>query len=450
MAQRKGSFQKSERIVFSGKSIAVGMHWFISGRDEKRAVAKAASSCKASFGYKIHLDEKQLTGFYNGLKASNKLYAGAAVVASVYEEGIFILPCGSDKYWFLLISQGQPICGYDRIVDQDEAKTLLTQLRSIYAGLPLYADTHFIHTHMPDEKDYSGIVLDELLHIERLTSDFLLTRQVKKYVDYAPYIAVVGLLIAGGVFLVPKIFMSDTVANIQLKNAEEKWLSDAQWEKNTIINLYKNSSATYPIDSWISSLLEVINRTPLEAGGWYFSELDCQAKKKTCLIKWQNSGYGTFKSLNYTVGDHGSLEFVNPNLVNQTIEIISFSSESFTEQAIAKRIKQLPTLEEFQLEHVSVLQLLRTVPNLEFAIKSPMPGPRVSKAPPGVNRVISFPSFNKGTWEMSGRGINILIDSILKLDTDVYFGQALNIEVTYNKQAITAEWNVGGEYVNKS
>ena len=114
---KKEPVKKSRYLSIAGKSVAIGMHWHVHNYGNKRAVSRASSECKASFGFSIDSDGRCLTGFYNGSKAGKKLYAGAAIVASVYEQGIFVLPCSDDEYWLLVVSKGQPICGYDLICD---------------------------------------------------------------------------------------------------------------------------------------------------------------------------------------------------------------------------------------------------------------------------------------------------------------------------------------------
>lgn len=119
-------------------------------------------------------------------------------------------------------------------------------------------------------------------------------------------------------------------------------------------------------------------------------------------------------------------------------------------EEIQKRIEQLPNLNEVKLEHVSVLQLLSTVPNLGFEISSPANAGEISRPPPGVAETVSYPSFSYGNWELYGLGLHILIDSVLKLDPEIFFGQSLKIKITYNKDETVAEWHIGGDYVSKS
>ena len=334
-------------------------------------------------------------------------------------------------------------------VMQKQQKPPSRSFWSAHTDLPLYADCDFVNNHLPKEKNYTKVRLSDIFHTERLTTDYALSRQAKRYLNYAPYALAASAVIAIGVFLVPNLILNGP-SSAAKQRAEKSWYEQALWEKDSIIGSYNRAAATYPIDNWVSSLLKILNQIPLEAGGWYFTEFNCKTGMRHCDLTWANSGFGTFKSLDYTVNGLGALTLVNPDEAKQKIEMLQYNSPMFSEPDVKERILHLPDVEQFKIEHVSVLQLLRTIPELEFSIQAPTPGQRVSNSPSGVQQSINFPGFDTGVWELQGKGINILIDSVLKLDPNVYFGQLLKINITYNERVISADWKIGGEYVSKT
>ncbi|WP_422452211.1 hypothetical protein [Endozoicomonas sp. ALC066] len=440
--------RQSEAIMLEGKSIAIGMRWYAHSPADKRTIARAAAECKSSFGFEIGGKKGHVTGFYTGKKPNKKIVCGAAAIASNYDKGIFVFGLGSGRFWLLVIAQGQPICGYDRICGGEDAKTTIDQLQSVDSTFDVFCTDDFIG--FLEGKDHVRTSLESLLRPETLKPTLCIERKVQKYLDYMPHALVAGSVIGSVAILFSTGILSEPVTEFQAEKVQEKWELSARHEQNKIIGQFNNVTKNQEIESWLAAALSTVNKIPLEIGGWYFKEFSCEDGKPYCVIEWENTGYGTFKSLNYNVNELGPLTFSEPNVATQTINIPASARTTLSAEDIRKRIERLPNLEELKLQHVSVLQLLGTVPDLEFQINSPVNAGVISRPPPGVEQTVSYPSFSYGEWELQGLGLHILIDSVLKLDPEIFFGQSLNIKITYSKNEIKAEWHIGGDYVSKS
>lgn len=438
----------SEVIKLKGESIAIGMHWYVHSPDSQKAIARAAADCKGSFGFEIEGKKKHVTGFYTGKKPNKKMLCGAAAVASIYEKGIFVCGIGSGRFWLLAIAQGQPICGYDRVCIAEESKAIIDQLQSVDSTFALYCSEDFID--YLEGKDHVRTSLENLLRLETIKQTLNIERKVQKYLNYLPHVLVAGSVGVSLVALFSAGVLTEPVNELQTERVQNAWETNARREQNRIIDQFNDVAKNQEVDTWLATALNTVNQIPLEVGGWYFNEFSCEDGRPYCVIEWLNTGYGTFKSLSYNVNELGPLSFNKPDIATQTINISGLEPQTLSAEEIQKRIEQLPNLNEVKLEHVSVLQLLSTVPNLGFEISSPANAGEISRPPPGVTETVSYPSFSYGNWELNGLGLHILIDSVLKLDPEIFFGQSLKIKITYNKDETVAEWHIGGDYVSKS
>ncbi|WP_211831039.1 type 4b pilus protein PilO2 [Kistimonas asteriae] len=440
----KESAATSTTVSVAGHPIALGLNWVVHRKDDRKALAGASAG--NSFGYRMASGNRVLTGFYQG-KGNRKMYAGAAILSDIFDGTLFVLPV-EDKYWLLLISDGQPIAGFDQVITAEEATTCILQLQEIYTDLSLHGDAEFYKTHLPDA-EFVATTFEDLFQKDRLQDNYRLSRQARKYLDYLPFVIVgIAVCIVGYAILAAAGF-TKPIERIQQEKVQSQWEAQEAFEKDRIVRAFQDVTANHPIDNWLARLLKTLNKIPLEAGGWYFSKLDCSAGLPYCVVQWENSGYGTFKSLDYSVSNLGPLELKEPAHVSQTIHIMEFDKTVFSEEEMRQKIVALPTVEQFKLDHVSVFQLLGTVPYVNFDIKSPEVIPGLSLPPVGIEPTIEFPSFARGKWSLNGKGLQVLSDAVLKLDNRVFHGQSLKMSIIYSEDEINAVWEIGGDYVSK-
>ncbi len=441
-ASRKLKLPASICIEQNKSRIGLGMHWFVINNGDKQGLRKASVQAGARYGYKHESEKLTVAGFYNGKKASKSVYCGAAVISSLYDRGIFITPVSEDTVWLLVVSKGQPMVGYDRVIHLKDAFSEVLKIATLLKGFHLYTSRE-IASEYTGELETIIINPDDLFRPEHLKKELCIKPVAYIFLNAFPAV----LALSGICAAVYAAYIGGLIPNPYEEQKQQQAiankLAQEQRQEQQYTEFYNSAFHNGQLIPWLEQRLSTLDKVHLEKGGWNLKSFSCSKNSPTCDIKWGNLGYGTYESLTSAAKHIGKLNFVDTRSAKQKVELAEPKSSDRTKLNIiqvAEKISQLPTNEDFMIKHVSDLQIMGKVPGLVYKIDKPRTGPKGS---------FNQPAAQKGSWSLSGDGVQLLIDAAYRLDPNVFTGHSLSVGINYTPRSIETKWELRGDYVIK-
>ncbi len=459
------SFKRPHVLSVAGKRVVLALEWHpVASAQDTQSVKRATISSEGRFGVLLdrsgfeHDGNTSLVGIAARVEKLGKSYrksvAGAALGASLSDECFcMVLPVGSGKWWYSAYVDGMPIVGRDLVAEEEIVLQCVREMRKQVPKVALRGDSDFFAKHYPDDV-YTPATFESLVDGERYRVSprlMELRKDRKAQIRMAiPLVAMVATLI----FFAPDIkeYIETKYLGYDKSKTKDEWVAQIEREKALLVQEYNKVAANHPLNSWIDKLAFTLEKLPFEAGGWHLSAFRCSSGLPYCLAKWKRQNVGTYATLERYAGHIGDLKF-DKQEASQKVEINNFSATTFDDRAVFSLINEMPDIKKLNSIHLSTLQKLGSIKGVFYTVKNSKKVGQYDEPPPEVapllDRDYSFPPFYYGEWTLKGKGLGLLIGSLQSLDSYVYFGRSLLLDVIYTENEANVNWEIEGYYVHQ-
>ena len=462
MVDSRHIFKKPVFEKIGKNRFAFGLEWycqsFVTPYSVRFSAKSSSSNSAVVVGGKLPQDVS-LIGVPAKEEKSVNAYSGAAIVARKFDTAIVICKLPSGLWWLSAAVKNQPIEDLDVVESFEIVLNRAMELVFDYPDFDVYASAEVL-------EKFEGVCKGKLIE-ERSLGDLLAVDNfeqsaIKVVSGKTQKIMVSVSVVVFAVFLVAFFrepileLISSPFSSFEEEKNREAWINQNANEKRAVVDDYNKYAATKPLNNWITKMGLTLDGLPARAGGWTLTKMECGAGNPNCSITWSNpKGVGTYESLRSRVEGLGHLNLVKLDMVKQTIAIRNHNLESFEERTVKESIEQLPSKEEFYYRHVSAMQAINVIEGVKFEFGKSKESSFVNAPPPSLGITgddWSYPKFQYGIWSLSGKSVPVLLGSMGLLDSEVFFGNKLDLTFDHNSTTknISVSWEVEGYYMSKA
>ncbi|ODS23562.1 hypothetical protein AB835_08085 [Candidatus Endobugula sertula] len=473
-------FKNAQFIRIEGQLWALGLEWHqVKGKEASvRHCRQLAKDSRGTYGTLCYAPEPDrddedvettndvntplpLFGVVANAGRGRRARSAAVLVDQTYEQAIVVLPIEDGVYWLCAVAGGMVIIGKDVVSDEDEIRTMATELLSLNPDFTCVGDDTFW-----DEVDWSSLDRDPA------TVDVI---DVDTFFDPQDSSDVPALIHYGSRrWLWASLAMiSACVVGIAAHQAYQQWLAPepvaAQVEQDpaeiamdthnaTVTRVVQESGIHRSNVAWTQRVLALVDRTPVNTRGWTLQRVECGFMSDQCELQW-SSAIGTYADLLQARGSQSQMTFDGPK---QATEVLPLSVKdrllsSLRDQgAVRQYVTTLPNTRHFDVQHVSQLQEFDSLDDVSrFGLNTQPAQSYLSLAPVPTRQTVG--SLVVGDWHLDGTGITILLGSIQLLNPSVFHVQslALTLKKTTSNQSslsrteLSVEWKLTGNYTTQ-
>jgi hypothetical protein len=332
-------------------------------------------------------------------------YAGALILCRVGDAAIVCERLDDDAWWVAAVSNGAPLPGYDIITNQDEAISVVNEIRRflpekarLLGSIPEAEATfkEFVEDLLSKASDADHDILEDAFLGTRKEADA--RRRTTLMLGIGVFAALmIGL---GGFFLFgrhakepppqappPKPVVPSVPSP---KPDEERARLEARFRSQVEQARKEFFSCADPLSQW-QSWWDFLRTVPLDVGGWRANEVRCDADTETCMVLWVADRHALPSTMWRIPGE--SLKVPDTNRVQTAFKVAS----------PPKREWEGGTLAEYGLWFTSLSKLYRGAGSLSLVEGQVSPPVRVDP-PEGLDGAQSVQIGVRQSWFLQVSG----------------------------------------------